>query len=128
MRLAPERWPAVLGGLTLAAVVVCGYALLTQGLPRSLARVANTLARLEEPYGYWNAIGLSAAMGAICCLWLGARRSGHALLRALAYPAMGLLLLTLMLAYSRGALVALRGRRSACGSASCRCACAAPRC
>ncbi len=46
-------------------------------------------------------------MGAICCLWLGARRSGHALLRALAYPAMGLLLLTLVLAYSRGALVAL---------------------
>ena len=39
--------------------------------------------------------------------WLAARRSGHALLSALAYPAMGLFLLTLMLAYSRGALVAL---------------------
>jgi hypothetical protein len=46
-------------------------------------------------------------MGVIGCLWLGARRAGHALLSALAYPAMGLLLLTLMLAYSRGALVAL---------------------
>ena len=40
-------------------------------------------------------------------MWLGARRAGHALLSALAYPAMGLMLLTLMLAYSRGALVAL---------------------
>ena len=40
-------------------------------------------------------------------MWLGARRAGHALLSALAYPAMGLLLLTLLLAYSRGALVAL---------------------
>ena len=64
-------------------------------------------ARLEEPYGYWNAIGLTAAMGAICCMWLGARRAGHALLNALAYPAMGIVLVTLMLAYSRGALVAL---------------------
>jgi hypothetical protein len=46
-------------------------------------------------------------MGAIGCLWLGARRSGHALLSALAYPAIGLMLVTVMLAYSRGALVAL---------------------
>ncbi len=33
VRLAPERWPAVLGGVTLAAVVVCGYALLTKVFP-----------------------------------------------------------------------------------------------
>ena len=46
-------------------------------------------------------------MGAIGCMWLGARRAGHALLNALAYPAMGLMLVTLLLAYSRGALVAL---------------------
>ena len=106
VRLAPGRWPAVLGGLTLAAVIVCSYALATKIFPGTLAP-SNTYARLEEPYGYWNAIGLSAAMGAICCLWLGGRRSGHALLRALAYPAMGVLLLTLVLAYSRGSLVAL---------------------
>jgi len=106
VRLAPQRWPAVLGGLTLAATVVCGYALATKVLPASLAP-ANTFARLNEPYGYWNAVGLSAAMGVVCCLWLGARRGGHALLRALAYPAMGLMLLALALAYSRGALAAL---------------------
>jgi O-Antigen ligase len=102
--VAPERWPALLGGLALAAVVVCGYALLTKVFP-GLAP-ANAYARLEEPFGYWNAIGLAGALGAICCLWLGSRRSGHALLSALAYPAMGLLLLTLVLAYSRGALAA----------------------
>ena len=28
-------------------------------------------------------------MGVICCMWLGARRGGHALLSALAYPACG---------------------------------------
>jgi hypothetical protein len=106
VRLAPACWPAVLGGLTLAAVVVCSYALLTKVFPGKLAPVS-PYARLEEPFGYWNALGLTAAMGALCCLWLGARRRGHALLSALAYPAMGLLLSTLMLAYSRGALVAL---------------------
>ncbi|HEY2537810.1 MAG TPA: O-antigen ligase family protein [Solirubrobacteraceae bacterium] len=106
VRLAPERWPAIIGGLTLAATVVCAYALATKVFPGRLAP-AVTYARLEEPYGYWNAIGLTAAMGAIGCLWLGARRSGHALLSALAYPAMGIMGVTVMLAYSRGALAAL---------------------
>ncbi len=104
-RLAPERWPALLGGILLAALVVCGYALATKVFPAGLAP-SNAYARLEEPFGYWNATGLAAAMGAMCCMWLGSRRSGHALLSALAYPAMGLLLLTLTLAYSRGALAA----------------------
>ncbi|MEA2216983.1 MAG: hypothetical protein QOK19_2544 [Solirubrobacteraceae bacterium] len=105
-RLAPRRWPALLGGIALASVIVCGYALLTKSLPDHFTE-ANRYARLYEPYGYWNALGLIAAMGAISCMWLGARRAGHALLTALAYPAMGVLLLTLLLAYSRGALVAL---------------------
>jgi tetratricopeptide (TPR) repeat protein len=107
--LAPAGWRALLGGIVLAAVVVCAYALLTKVLPNELAvgPEANFYARLQEPYGYWNAIGLTAAMGAIGCLWLGARRAGHALLSALAYPAMGLVIVTVMLAYSRGSLAAL---------------------
>jgi hypothetical protein len=104
--VAPERWPAVLGGVTLAAVVLCGYALLTKVFPSQLD--ANDIyARLRAPYDYWNAIGLTAAMGVLACMWLGARRAGHTLLNALAYPAMGVMLVTLLLAYSRGALVAL---------------------
>jgi hypothetical protein len=105
-RTVPRRWPAVLGGVVLAAVVVCCYALLTKVFPDKLD-AGDIYSRLRAPYSYWNAIGLTAAMGAIGCMWLGARRAGHALLSALAYPAMGLMLLTLMLAYSRGALVAL---------------------
>jgi len=104
--IAPGGWRALLGGIVLAAVTVCTYALLTKVLPNHLD-VHDTYARLQEPYGYWNAIGLTAAMGAIGCLWLGARRNGHALLSALAYPALGLMLVTVMLAYSRGALAAL---------------------
>jgi O-antigen ligase len=105
-RTVPVRWPAVLGGIVLAAVAVCGYALLTKVFPAQLD-AGDIYARLRAPYSYWNAIGLTAAMGVIGCMWLGTRRAGHALLSALAYPAMGLMLLTLMLAYSRGALVAL---------------------
>ncbi len=105
-RVLPLRWPAILGGIVLSSVVVCGYVLLTKSLPNHFA-AANEYARLKEPYGYWNALGLTAAMGAVACMWLGARRSGHALVSALSYPAMGVLLLTLLLAYSRGALVAL---------------------
>jgi O-antigen ligase/cytochrome c-type biogenesis protein CcmH/NrfG len=105
-RLLPRRWPSLLGGITLASVVICVYALIAKSLPNHFVE-ANQFARLYEPYGYWNALGLTAAFGVIGCMWLGARRSGHALLSALAYPAMGVLLLTLLLAYSRGALVAL---------------------
>ena len=95
-RAAPARWPAVMGGVILAAAVVCGWALLTKVFPDQLD-AKEVYARLRAPYTYWNAIGLTAAMGAIACMWLGARRSGHALLSALAYPAMGLTLLTLPL-------------------------------
>lgn len=104
-RGAPERWVAVIGSVTLAALVVCVYALLTKVFPAQLD-AGDIYARLRAPYDYWNATGLTAAMGLIGCLWLGARRGGHALVRAAAYPAMGLLMVTLMLAYSRGALAA----------------------
>lgn len=108
--VVPTRWSAVLGGVLLAVVVVCGYALLTKIFPDAIGAKQNygpVYARLREPYGYWNAIGLAAGLGAIGCMWLGARRAGHALLNVLAYPAMGLLLVTVLLAYSRGALAAL---------------------
>lgn len=104
--IAPGGWRALLGGIVLAAATVCAYALLTKVVPNQLDP-HDIYARLQEPYGYWNAIGLTAAMGAVGFLWLGARRNGHALLSALAYPGLGLALVTLMLAYSRGALVAL---------------------
>jgi O-antigen ligase len=107
-RAAPRRWPAVLGGVLLASVIVCGYALLTKVFPDRLGGEEIVYyARLREPYGYWNAIGLAAALGAIACMWLGARRAGHGLLSALAYPALGIMLVTVLLAYSRGALAAL---------------------
>ena len=54
VRLAPERWPAILGGLALGAAVVCGYALATKVFPGELApvvsyaRLAGTVRLLER--------------------------------------------------------------------------------
>jgi O-antigen ligase len=106
VRLFPRAWASLLGGVVLASVAICGYALLTKVFPGAL-NADEIYARLREPYGYWNAVGLTAALAGPACLWLGARRAGHAALNALAYPALGLLVVTLLLAYSRGALLAL---------------------
>lgn len=105
-RLAPGRWAAVLCGLAAAAVAVCAWALVTKVFPASLAG-EETYARLRAPFEYWNSVGLMAASGVPPLLWLAARRSGHAALNALAWPALALVLVCVMLSYSRGALVAL---------------------
>lgn len=106
VRMVPGRWGALIDATVIAAATVSAYALLTKVLPTSL-NPDETFARLREPFGYWNAVGLMAVLGAPGCLWLGARRHGHAAVNALAYPVMMLLLVALLLAYSRGALLAL---------------------
>lgn len=103
-RAVPARIDAVLGGIVAASVIVSVYALLSKVFPGQVG-VYDEVARLIGPFGYWNATGLAAGLGIVACLWLGSRRNGHALLRVLAYPATGLLMVTLMLAYSRGALI-----------------------
>ncbi len=125
-RLARRCW----GGSCSRPSVVCAYALLTKVLPNelSVSREANFYARLQEPYGYWNAIGLTAAMGAIGCLWLGARRAGHALLDRARLPRDGpddRHLDARLLARRAGG--AWRSARSP-GCASCLCACAERAC
>jgi hypothetical protein len=105
-RIAPSRWSAVLAGVGAACVLVCAWALATKVLPDLLAPDERA-ARLRAPFGYWNAVGLMAALGVPPMLWLASRRSGHAAFNALAFPALGVLLVCLIMAYSRGALVAL---------------------
>lgn len=102
--IAPERWSGVLGGVVLAAVALCGWSLLVKAFP-SISSL-DLYARLRAPFDYWNAVGLMAAIGIPGCLWLGARRDGHAALSALAVPALGLLLVALLLSYGRGPLLA----------------------
>jgi len=101
----PGRWSAVVGAITLSAVVLSAYAVLTKVFPGAL-NPDEVYARLREPFGYWNSVGLAAALGVPGCLWLGTRRGGHQALNALAYPALGLLVLTMLLSFSRGAVLA----------------------
>ena len=75
--VAPHRWPALLGGFAIAMTALCGWSLLVKVFPSTLASSA-TPGRLEAPFGYWNAIGLCAALGLPACLWGGARRDARA--------------------------------------------------
>src|SRR4051794_30258952 len=68
VRLARERWAAIGWGVLLALSVVCLYGLATKVAPGWLAS-DEVYARLREPYGYWNAVGLTAAMAMPLCLW-----------------------------------------------------------
>ena len=102
-RLAPGSWSVLLKGLLLGATAIVVYARASRVWPGSLA--ANEIyARIGQPYGYWNAVGVTAALAIPPAVWLGARRSGHAPVNALAYPLLGLLIVALFLSYSRGAL------------------------
>ncbi len=107
--VAARRLPAgarpLLTGILLATLAVCLWALATRIWPGSLG--GDVLgARLGEPFDYWNALGGMAALAVPAALWMGARRDGNRWTSALAYPALGLLLLTIMLTQSRGALAA----------------------
>jgi hypothetical protein len=105
VRLARDRWPAIAAGVLTGLTVVCLWGLATKVAPAWLAE-DEVYGRLREPYGYWNAVGVTAAMGMPLCLWLGTRSAGRALVNALAWPLLGLLTVTLLLSFSRGSIVA----------------------
>ena len=104
-RLGPRAAPQVLVGLLIGALVPVLYALASRVWPAALAEneVSN---RLGAPFDYWNAVGCVAAMAVPIALWLGSRRSGPAIARVLAYPAMGVCVLAILLTQSRGAAAA----------------------
>lgn len=104
-RQLPREARPLLSGILIAALAVCAWALATRVWPASLG--GDVLgARLGEPFGYWNALGGMAALSVPGALWLASRREGHQGAAALAYPSLGLLLLTILLTQSRGALAA----------------------
>jgi tetratricopeptide (TPR) repeat protein len=104
-RVAPAASPVALKGIALGAVAVVIYALASRVWPGALAE--NELSnRIGQPFGYWNAVGTTAALAVPALLWLGARRTGSLLGRALAYPALGLCVMAILLTQSRGALAA----------------------
>ncbi len=103
-RLWSKSWLPIIAATTLTVSVVVIYALLAKVAPASVAP-DEVFARLRVPFNYWNAVGLSAAFGAPLFLWLGTEERIHRLLRAAAYPLLGLCLVALLLSYSRGGLL-----------------------
>ena len=104
-RLAPRAPEVVLSGIAAAAVAAVGYALASRVWPATLAE--NELSnRIGAPFQYWNAVATTAALAIPALLWLGSRRTGSRLGRALAYPALGVCILGILLTQSRGALAA----------------------
>ena len=96
----------LLGGALIGIFLPAGYGLLTRLFPDRLG-VFEPIAgyRLQEPVGYWNALGLFAAMGAALALGFAARSSLPA--RAFAGAALPVLLATTYFTFSRGAWLAL---------------------
>ncbi len=105
VRLARDRWQSVLWGILLAVAAVTLYGLATKVAPGWLAE-DEIYARLREPFGYWNAVGVTAAMGIPVCLWLGTREGARPVETAVAYPMLGLLIVTMLLSFSRGSIIA----------------------
>jgi hypothetical protein len=98
---------ALLGGVWAAISLISCYALLTRLFPQRFGFV-DTIAgnRLESPLGYWNALGIFAAMGTLIAVGFAAR-GRSALVRALAAASTVALVPTLYLTFSRGAWIAL---------------------
>jgi len=101
-RLAPERWRVLLGALAVVAAALSGWALLTKVFPETLA-ADNVYGRLQAPFGYWNAVGLTGAIGLPPALWAGSRRVAGPWMWALCAPAITLMLSAVVLSYSRSA-------------------------
>jgi O-Antigen ligase len=105
----PEGRRVLEPALALAAFVVVAYALSERLLPGlfGLERSASAAGRLEQPFTYWNAAGISAAVGFV----LAARVAGDPLrptaLRAALAAAAVPLGLGVYLSFARGALAAL---------------------
>jgi O-antigen ligase len=98
---------AMLGGVLAAITGVCAYGVLTRLFPERIGYfdpLANY--RLEAPLGYWNALGIFAAMGTLLAVGVAAR--GHSLwVRALGAASTVILVPTLYFTFSRGGWVAL---------------------
>jgi hypothetical protein len=101
-RVAPRGWTSLLGALVLSTTLLGAWSLLVKVFPSALAS-GTDIGRLQAPFGYWNALALSAVIGLPCSLWLAARREGDRRLAALAAPSITVLVSVLVLSSSRSA-------------------------
>lgn len=99
---------ALLAGIVAGAVLLSFYALATRLFPGRVGGAYDPSSgyQLSEPIGYWNALGLLAAIAILVAVGVAAHIE-HVLVRALAAASLVVLLPTLYFTFSRGALAAL---------------------
>jgi len=100
------RW--LVRGVALALVVICAAGLAPHLLPETFSPPEGDPAgdRLSWPLGYWNAIGLAAAMGLVLCVHVAGELREHLAVRVLAAGATPGLAAALYLTLSRGSFLA----------------------
>lgn len=97
----------VLGAVVAAICVIAAFGLATRLIPDRVGIYDGTgVYRLAEPIGYWNGLGLFAAIGAIAATGFAAR-ARLAGTRAAAAAALVLLVPTLYFTFGRAAWIAL---------------------
>jgi O-antigen ligase len=102
-----RAYGALVAGVWAGATLVCGYGVLTRLYPdRFLTSDAVSGRRLSEPVGYWNSLGLLAAVGILVAVGLVSSTRSRALAGAAAASLVPLSL-ALYFTYSRGSLLAL---------------------
>ena len=99
-------------GLSIGLVAVAALALGSRfepGLPGGDDEIGTSIpsarGRLSFPIGYWNGLGACMALAGVLLVWLGARAETR-VARSLAVAALPVILLTIYLASSRGAMIA----------------------
>jgi hypothetical protein len=96
-----------LGGMLAAVSLLCTYALATRLFPERLGSFDPVSTyRLGTPVGYWNALGIVAAIGILLAVGIAAR-ARHVVARSVAAASLVVLVCTLFFTYSRGAWIAL---------------------
>ena len=106
---AGPRPARLLAGVWGGAALLCLWALVTRLVPDRFG-VVDTISgyRLSEPIGYWNSLGLLAAIGALLALGFAARASS-VWARAGSAASVPVFVTTLYFTFSRGAWLALAG-------------------
>lgn len=103
----PERLRWALRGLAAGVFVVCLCALTTRLAPDVWPiDPAVSVDRLSYPLGYWNALGLLAAMGIVLAFALTCDEREPPVVRALAAASLPVVGAVLLLTFSRGAIAA----------------------
>ncbi len=98
------RW--MVRGLALGIVVVLVAAFLTRTLPDVFPSEPGLSKRLGWPLTYWNGLGILGALGTVLCLHLSASLREPRMVRIAAAAAVPALAATVLLTFSRGAILA----------------------